>query len=37
MSACRLAAEELGLSERTVEDIWSDYKAMVTRPRRPPV
>jgi hypothetical protein len=36
MSACRLVAEELGLSARTVEDIWSYYKAMVTRPRRPP-
>jgi hypothetical protein len=30
MSACRLAAEELGLSERTVEEIWADRKAMVT-------
>jgi hypothetical protein len=36
MSACRLVAEELGLSERTVEEIWADRKAMVTRPRRPP-
>jgi hypothetical protein len=36
MSACRLVAEELGLSERTVEEIWADRKAMVTRPHRPP-
>jgi hypothetical protein len=36
MSACRLVADELGLSERTVEEIWADRKAMVTRPRRCP-
>jgi hypothetical protein len=33
MSACGLVADELGLSERTVEEIWADRKAMVTRPR----
>jgi hypothetical protein len=33
MSACGLVADELGLSERTVEKIWADRKAMVTRPR----
>jgi hypothetical protein len=33
LSACRLVAEELQLSERTVEQIWADRKAMVTRPR----
>ena len=31
MTACRLVAEEFGLSERTVEDIWGDRKASVTR------
>jgi hypothetical protein len=31
MTACRLVAEELGLSERTVEAIWRDRKEMVTR------
>jgi hypothetical protein len=35
MSACLLVGEELGLGERTVEEIWADYKAMVTRRRRP--
>ena len=35
MSACRLVAEELGLSESTVEKIWADYKEAVTRPRGP--
>jgi hypothetical protein len=33
MSACGLVADELGRSERTVEEIWADRKAMVTRPR----
>jgi hypothetical protein len=33
MSACRLVGEELGLGERTVEEIWADRKEMVTRPR----
>jgi len=35
MSACRLVAEETGLSESTVEKIWADHKEMVTRPRHP--
>jgi hypothetical protein len=35
MSACRLVAEELGLSERRVEEIWADRKASITRPRPP--
>src|SRR5215831_8887062 len=35
MSACRLVAEEMGLSEGYVEEIWADYKESVTgrRPR----
>jgi hypothetical protein len=36
MSACRLVAQELGLSERTVEEIWAEYKEDVTRHRFPP-
>jgi hypothetical protein len=36
MSACRLVAEELGLSERTVEEIWAERKKSVTRPHRSP-
>ena len=32
MSACRLVAEELELSERTVEEIWAERKERVTRP-----
>jgi hypothetical protein len=36
MSACRLVAEELRLSERTVEEIRAERKAGVTRQRRPP-
>jgi hypothetical protein len=36
MSACRLIAEELGLSERTVEEIWAERKASFTRQPRPP-
>lgn len=32
-SACRLVAEELGLSERTVEKILADRKASITRSR----
>jgi len=36
MSACRLVAEELGRSERTVEEIRAERKASVTRQRRPP-
>jgi hypothetical protein len=36
MSACRLVAQELGLSERYVEEIWAEYKEMVLRsPARP--
>jgi hypothetical protein len=35
MSACRLVAEELNLSERTVEDIWRDHKEMVIRRQSP--
>ena len=35
MSACRLVAEETGLSERRVEEIWGDRKASVIK-RRPP-
>jgi hypothetical protein len=31
MTACQIVAEELGLSERTVEDIWADRKAAVIR------
>jgi hypothetical protein len=31
MSACKLVAEELGLSERTVEDIWGERKSSVIR------
>jgi hypothetical protein len=31
MTACKLVAEELGLAERTVEDIWGDRKSSVTR------
>jgi hypothetical protein len=36
MSACRLVAEELAPSERTVEEIWAERKASVTRPHRSP-
>jgi hypothetical protein len=36
MSACRLVAEETGLSERMVEEIWGKRKTLVTRARRPP-
>ena len=36
MSACRLVAEELGLSVRMVEEIWADRKASLTRRHRPP-
>jgi hypothetical protein len=36
MSACRLVAQELGLSERYVEEIWAEYKEMLLRsPARP--
>ena len=38
-SACRLVGEELGLSERWVEEIWGDHKAAVISsppPPRPP-
>src|SRR5262245_60138943 len=35
MSACRLVAEELALSESTVEKIWAEQKKVVTRPRGP--
>jgi hypothetical protein len=35
ISACRLVAEETGLSERWVEEIWGDRKASVIK-RRPP-
>jgi hypothetical protein len=35
-SACGLVAEELGLSERTVEEIWAERKESVTRPHRCP-
>jgi hypothetical protein len=31
MSACKLVAEELGLSERTVEEIWGERKIGVIR------
>lgn len=33
MTALRLVGEELGLSERTVEEIWIERKEMATRPR----
>jgi hypothetical protein len=33
ISACKLVAEEIGLSERRVEEIWGDRKASVLRPR----
>ena len=36
MSACRLVAEELGLSDRTVEEIWAERKASVTHLHLPP-
>jgi hypothetical protein len=36
VSACRLVAEELELSERTVEEIWAERKERVTRPHRSP-
>ena len=36
LSTCRLVAEELGLSERYIEEIWADYKEAVTRRRLPP-
>jgi hypothetical protein len=32
MTACRLVAEEFGLDERTVEEIWTERKEGVTRP-----
>jgi hypothetical protein len=35
MSACRLVAEETGLSERMVEEIWRERKQMIVRQRRP--
>jgi hypothetical protein len=35
MSACLLVAEELGLSGRTVEDIWAEHKEMIRRRRSP--
>jgi hypothetical protein len=31
LSACRLVAQELGMSERRVEEIWAERKAAVTR------
>jgi hypothetical protein len=31
MTACRLVAEEMGFSERTIEDIWGERKAAVLR------
>jgi len=34
MTACRLVGEELGLSERRVEEIWAERKAAVMAPRR---
>jgi hypothetical protein len=36
MSACLLVAEELGLSERTVEKIWAERKEMIRRRRHSP-
>ena len=36
MSACRLVAQELGLSERYVEEIWAEHKESVTGQRLPP-
>jgi hypothetical protein len=36
MSSCRLVAEELRRSVRTVEEIWADRKASLTRRHRPP-
>jgi hypothetical protein len=33
MSACLLVAEELGLSERRVEEIWAEHKEMIRRRR----
>jgi hypothetical protein len=36
LSACRLVAEEFGVSERYVEEIWDDRKEMATRQRPPP-
>ena len=36
MSRCRLVAEELRQSVRTVEEIWADRKASLTRRHRPP-
>ena len=30
MTACKLVAEELGLAERTVEDIWGERKGRLT-------
>jgi hypothetical protein len=35
MSACLLVAEELGLSERTVEKIWAERKEMICRRHSP--
>jgi hypothetical protein len=35
MSACRLVAEELGLSDSMVEKIWGERKEMVLRERPP--
>jgi len=36
LSACRLVGQELGISERYVEEIWAEYKEMVLRsPARP--
>jgi hypothetical protein len=34
LSACRLVAQELGISERRVEEIWAERKASVTRRKR---
>jgi hypothetical protein len=31
VSACLLVAQELGLSERSVEEIWADRKAAVLK------
>jgi len=36
MSSCRLVAEEFRRSVRTVEEIWADRKASLTRRHRPP-
>jgi hypothetical protein len=36
MSACCLVADELGLSERTVEEIWAERKEMIRRRRHSP-